>query len=60
MLSKTCEYGLRAMIFIAQHSRDGKRIGIKIREEIATMLEGARIGEFTEKLDEGILFLKRN
>ena len=144
MLSKTCEYGLRAMIFIAQHSRDGKRIGIsqiaegidspehfiakilqvlgrkgivqsikgpnggfhldekgrkcslativraldgddlfngcgiglrqcspvhpcpihdefkKIREDIETMLEGARIGEFTEKLDEGLLFLKRN
>lgn len=144
MLSKTCEYGLRAMIYIAQHSRDGKRIGIgqiargidspehfiakilqelgrkgivqsikgpnggfyldekgrscslativraldgdglfngcglglpqcshlhpcpihgefkKIREEIGTMLEGARIGEFSEKLDEGILFLKRN
>jgi Rrf2 family protein len=143
MLSKTCEYGIRAMIFIAQHSRDGKRIGIreitagidspehfiakilqelgrkgivqsikgpnggfyldekgrqcsiaaivraldgdelfsgcglglrqcshahpcpihsefkKIREEIETMLEGARIGEFTEKLDEGSLFLKR-
>ena len=31
----------------------------KIREEIETMLEGARIGEFTEKLDEGRLFLKR-
>jgi Rrf2 family protein len=32
----------------------------KIRKEIETMLEDARIGEFTEKLDEGRLFLKRN
>jgi len=32
----------------------------KIREDIETMLEGAGIGEFTEKLDEGLLFLKRN
>lgn len=30
-----------------------------IRTEISTMLENARIGEFSEKLDERLLFLKR-
>lgn len=144
MFSKTCEYGIRAMIFIAQHSKDGARIGIreiargidspehfiakilqelgrkgivqsvkgpnggfylddkgrqcslakivraldgdelftgcglglkqcsesrpcpiheefkKIRQEMGVMLETARIGEFTEQLDERRLFLKRN
>lgn len=143
MFSKTCEYGIRAMIFIAQHSKDEARVGIKeiargidspehfiakilqelgrkgivqsvkgpnggfyldekgrecslarivrvldgeqlftgcglglpqcsevhpcpihgefktIRAEISTMLENARIGEFSEKLDERLLFLKR-
>lgn len=29
MLSKTCEYAIRAMIFIAQKSTDGNKIGIK-------------------------------
>lgn len=29
MFSKTCEYAIRAMIFIAQRSRDGNRVGIK-------------------------------
>lgn len=29
MLSKTCEYAIRAMIFIAQKSRDGRRVGIR-------------------------------
>lgn len=29
MLSKTCEYALRAMIYIAQQSRDGSMINIK-------------------------------
>ena len=29
MFSKTCEYAIRAMIFIAQKSKDGGRIGIK-------------------------------
>lgn len=29
MFSKTCEYAIRALIFIAQQSKDGKRIGIK-------------------------------
>ena len=143
MFSKTCEYGIRAMIFIAQQSKDEARVGIReiargidspehfiakilqqlgrkgivqsvkgpnggfyldqkgrecslahivraldgeqlfagcglgltqcselhpcpihdefkrIRQEISGMLEDARIGEFTEKLDERQLFLKR-
>lgn len=29
MFSKTCEYAIRAMIFIAQKSREGERVGIK-------------------------------
>ena len=29
MFSKTCEYGIRAMIFIARHSTSGKKVGIK-------------------------------
>lgn len=29
MFSKTCEYAIRALIFIAQKSKDGNRIGIK-------------------------------
>lgn len=29
MFSKTCEYAIRALIFIAQKSTDGTRIGIK-------------------------------
>lgn len=29
MLSKTCEYAVRAMIYIAQKSKDGDRVGIK-------------------------------
>ncbi len=29
MFSKTCEYAIRAMIFIAQKSRDGRKVGIK-------------------------------
>ncbi len=29
MFSKTCEYAMRAMIFIAQKTRDGSRIGVK-------------------------------
>ena len=29
MFSKTCEYAIRAMIFIAQKSKDGSRVGIK-------------------------------
>jgi Rrf2 family protein len=33
MFSKTCKYGIRAMIFIAQKSKDGGKVGVK---EIAT------------------------
>lgn len=29
MFSKTCEYAIRAMIFIAQKSENGERVGIK-------------------------------
>jgi Rrf2 family protein len=29
MFSKSCEYGIRAMIFVAQKSADGSRIGAK-------------------------------
>lgn len=29
MFSKTCEYGIRAMLFIAQKSEQGNKIGIK-------------------------------
>ncbi|MGN6438272.1 MAG: RrF2 family transcriptional regulator [Agriterribacter sp.] len=36
MFSRTCEYAIRAMIFIAQKSRDGKKTGIK---EIAKSID---------------------
>ena len=29
MFSKTCEYALRALIYVAQHSKNGDRVGIK-------------------------------
>ncbi len=29
MFSKTCEYGIKAMIFVAQMSKEGSRVGIK-------------------------------
>ncbi len=29
MFSKTCEYAIRAVIFIAQQSKNGERVGIK-------------------------------
>jgi Rrf2 family protein len=143
MFSKTCEYAIRAMIFIAQKSKDGNKVGIKeiakgidspehfiakilqdlgrrgllqsakgpnggfylneetlqcsladivkvvdgdklftgcglglkqcsethpcpihhdfksVRKKLQTMLENARIGEFTEKLELSLTFLKR-
>ncbi|WP_341461480.1 hypothetical protein [Zhouia spongiae] len=35
MLSKTCEYGLKAAIFIALHSNDNNRVSLKaIAEQI--------------------------
>lgn len=36
MFSKTCEYAIRAMIYIAQKSKDGNRVGIK---EIASGID---------------------
>ena len=37
MLSKTCEYAIRAMIYIAQHSQDGQMVSIKeISEKISS------------------------
>ncbi|MCH5714809.1 RrF2 family transcriptional regulator [Niabella hibiscisoli] len=36
MFSKTCEHAIRAMIFIAQKSREGERVGIK---DIAKSIE---------------------
>ena len=29
MFSKTCEYAIRAMIYISQHSKDGGKVGFK-------------------------------
>jgi len=29
MFSKTCEYAIRAVIFVTRESRDGKRVGVK-------------------------------
>jgi Rrf2 family protein len=29
MFSKACEYGIRAMIYVAQQSRQGERVGLK-------------------------------
>jgi len=29
IFSKTCEYAIRAMIYVAQHTRSGQRVGIK-------------------------------
>ena len=98
MLSKTCEYAIRAMMFIAQKSKDGEKVGMKaiakgtgspehfiakilqelglehcsekkpcslhdefkgIREKIKIMLQTAKVGEFDERLDLGLRFLKR-
>lgn len=36
MFSKTCEYAIRALIYVGQKSRDGSRIGIK---EIASGID---------------------
>lgn len=36
LLSKTCEYAIRAMIFIAQQSKKGNRVG---KKEIAERIE---------------------
>lgn len=37
MLSKTCEYAVRAMIYVAQHSQNGQMVNIKeIAEKIGS------------------------
>jgi DNA-binding IscR family transcriptional regulator len=45
MVSKTCEYAIRAMIFIAQKSKAGNRVGIK---EIAKVTDAPEY--FTGKI----------
>lgn len=45
MFSKTCEYAIRAMIFIAQKTKEGDRIGIK---EIAKGIDSP--GHFIAKI----------
>ena len=49
MLSKTCEYALRAMIYIAQQTRDGSMINIK---EIALKINSPElfIGKILQNL----------
>ena len=42
MLTKTCEYAIRAMIYVAQQSKDGQMIPIK---------------EVAEKIDSPQLFI---
>lgn len=51
MLSKTCEYALRAMIYIAQQSRDGSTINIK---EIAGKINSPElfIGKILQNLSK--------
>ena len=51
MLSKTCEYALRAMIYIAQQSRDGSMINIK---EIAGKINSPElfIGKILQSLSK--------
>ena len=51
MLSKTCEYALRAMIYIAQQSRDGSMINIK---EIARKINSPElfIGKILQSLSK--------
>ncbi len=49
MLSKTCEYALRAMIYIAKQSRDGSMINIK---EIAGQINSPEL--FIAKILQGL------
>ncbi|HQW11773.1 MAG TPA: Rrf2 family transcriptional regulator [Saprospiraceae bacterium] len=49
MLSKTCEYALRAMIYVAQHSREGEMINIK---EIAAKINSPEL--FIGKILQGL------
>jgi DNA-binding IscR family transcriptional regulator len=38
MFSKTCEYALRALIYIAQQSKNDSRVGIKILRKALILL----------------------
>jgi DNA-binding IscR family transcriptional regulator len=38
MFSKTCEYALRALIYIAQQSKNDGRVGIKILRKALILL----------------------
>jgi DNA-binding IscR family transcriptional regulator len=38
MFSKTCEYALRALIYIAQQSKNGSRVGIKDISKASALL----------------------
>lgn len=49
MLSKTCEYALRAMIYIAQQSKDGSMVNIK---EIAENINSPEL--FIAKILQGL------
>ncbi len=53
MFSKTCEYGLRATVFIAIHSENGRRLGIK---EIAREVESPMY--FTGKILQSLVKAK--
>lgn len=53
MFSKTCEYGLRATVFIAIHSEKGRRLGIK---EIAAEVESPMY--FTGKILQSLVKAK--
>lgn len=53
MFSKTCEYGLRATVFIAIHSENGRRLGIK---EIASEVESPMY--FTGKILQSLVKAK--
>ena len=49
MLSKTCEYAIRAMIYVAQHSKDGQMVNIK---EIAANIASPEL--FIAKILQGL------
>ncbi len=49
MLSKTCEYALRAMIYLAQHSKDGNMVNIK---EISENIDSPEL--FIGKILQGL------
>lgn len=49
MLSKTCEYALRAMIYIAQQSKDGDMVNIK---EISSNINSPEL--FIAKILQGL------